>query len=152
MSKLYARPISFHRIPSLTNIQAVCVDSIASRASFQTANCQLCCVNCQTESKKRKKFQNKNNISALFVTSYEMDSRAIYTKLSSHKIFDIIKDGLKNSEECIKNLLAVKGDVVYLWHAEENCIITLILKSLEDEATDAVHQVRLIHYYSFSSL
>ncbi|KAJ0172896.1 hypothetical protein K1T71_011072 [Dendrolimus kikuchii] len=76
-----------------------------------------------------------------------MDSRLYEIKLANHKIFKDLKDSLaEKSSGKLKNLIELRDDVLYVWNSVENCLSSLNLKLLEENADETTYQQ--LHFLS----
>ncbi|XP_050353493.1 nucleoporin 88 [Nymphalis io] len=70
-----------------------------------------------------------------------MDCRFYDTKLANHQLFKDLKESLKeDSGEKLRNLFALKDDVLYAWNSIENCLFCVNLKRLEDHDEEITYQ------------
>ncbi|XP_046964293.1 nuclear pore complex protein Nup88 [Vanessa cardui] len=70
-----------------------------------------------------------------------MDCRFYDTKLANHQMFKDLKESLKeDSGDKLRNLFALKDDVLYAWNSIENCLFCVNLKRLEDHDEEIPYQ------------
>ncbi|XP_047538041.1 nuclear pore complex protein Nup88 isoform X1 [Vanessa atalanta] len=70
-----------------------------------------------------------------------MDCRLYDTKLANHQLFKDLKESLKeDSGDKLRNLFALKDDVLYAWNSIENCLFCINLKRLEDHDEEIPYQ------------
>ncbi|OWR47782.1 hypothetical protein KGM_212780 [Danaus plexippus plexippus] len=71
-----------------------------------------------------------------------MDFQLFETKLAKHKIFQDMKESLKNNfDNKLRNLLELKDDVLFAWNSVENCLYSVNLKRLEEDQEETPYQV-----------
>lgn len=71
-----------------------------------------------------------------------MDTRLYETKLPNHKIFtDLNGSFSENPSGKLRNLIELKDDVFYIWSPNENCLLCLNLKQLEEHGDETPYQV-----------
>lgn len=70
-----------------------------------------------------------------------MEGNLFSAKLVKHKIFDSFKKKPVSSGGNLKNLTEFKDDVLFVWNQEENCLLSLNLKTLQDNDEEQPYQV-----------
>lgn len=71
-----------------------------------------------------------------------MDPRLYEAKLVNHKIFKELQGSLEdNPSGKLRNLIDLRDDVFYVWNSNENCLLSLNLKRLEEHDDDTPYQV-----------
>ncbi|XP_026740198.1 nuclear pore complex protein Nup88 [Trichoplusia ni] len=76
-----------------------------------------------------------------------MDTRLYETKLPNHKIFTDLNDSFsENPSGKLRNLIELKDDVFYIWSPNENCLLCLNLKQLEEHGDETPYQK--LHFLS----
>lgn len=99
-------------------------------------------------------YQNKLRIHCYL--SVAMDFQLFETKLAKHKIFQDMKESLKNNfDNKLRNLLELKDDVLFAWNSVENCLYSVNLKRLEEDQEETPYQVQsfifLLLYIHYSA-
>ncbi|XP_075984007.1 nuclear pore complex protein Nup88 [Anticarsia gemmatalis] len=76
-----------------------------------------------------------------------MDSRLYESKLPNHKIFKDLEGGFsENISGKLRNLVELRDDVLYVWSPNENCLLCLNLKHLEESGDETPYQK--LHFLS----
>lgn len=62
--------------------------------------------------------------------------------LNDHKLFKELCSSLpKDLGKNTRNILEIRENILYVWHAEKSCILTLDVNATRNNTEDAVYQV-----------
>lgn len=96
-------------------------------SKYRDSNCQI------------KVLVSRSKLVYYFV--FTMDNRLYEVKLPNHKIFKDLQDGFsENSSGKLRNLIELRDDVLYVWSPNENCLLCLNLKLMEENGDETPYQ------------